>query len=419
MHRQEQLTNTAARPFPREEYEGRWQRVYAAMRERGHHALIVWQRGAGGLDRAINVHWLANFVSVGSGQDWADETASLGWSFSALLFHDGREPELHTGQPERQTDTTALACGRAFFHTGDVLQALARHLKSLGIEGRVAVVGDDTLPGLYDRVLRRLTPQIEWVTEEYLLFEAQRIKSPRELEVYRRAGEIVSEALTEAMQAMIAGTTTAEAASRAVATVVRNGGGVHRADMTFGPRSERLITGDPLHGYSLARPAPGDIVRGWVYGPILAGYWLDPGRSAVSQRRPDRAQQALLEGSAGIVEAIIAAVRPGVTIRSLAAAGDVVARRVGYHDHPQLLPVFGHQIGPYLGPEIFPDGFLATDGMIGDASAAQLDTPLQAGMVIGVEAFLTHEGVGTAAFEQNLIVTKQGSELLTTTPLVF
>ena len=39
----------------------------------------------------------------------------------------------------------------------------AEYLRSAGIEGRVAVVGDDVLPGMSDRLLRRHTPQIEWV----------------------------------------------------------------------------------------------------------------------------------------------------------------------------------------------------------------------------------------------------------------
>ena len=46
------------------------------------------------------------------------------------------------------------------------------------------------------------------------------------------------------------------------------------------------------------------------------------------------------------------------------------------------------------------------------------DEPLQAGMVMAAEIFLTHPGVGTAGFEQNLIVTEQGPELLTKTPML-
>ena len=405
--------------FPRTEYEQRWQRVNAAMRELGYDCLIVWQRGAGSYDRAFNVHWLANFVAVGSGQDWADEEASLGWSFAALLFIKGREPELHTGQPEATTDLTGVECGRVVFHIGNVLQSLADHLARSGVEGKVAVVGDDTLPGLYDRALRRLTPQIDWVTEEYLLVDAQKVKSPLEQDVYREAGRIVSDALNQAMLALIAGESTAEAASRAVATVVRHGGGVHRADMNFGPRSERFIPGDPLYGYSLSKPSAGDVVRAWIYGPISNGFWLDPGRTAICGGKPTHAQRDLIQGTADIVNAVIAELKAGVTPRQLGVAGDTVARRVGYFDSPQILPLYGHQIGPYLGPYTIPGGATGDGMVISAAMEGGHDEPLLPGMVVGVEAFLTHPGIGTAGIEQNLIVTASGSELLTVTPLVY
>ncbi len=41
----------------------------------------------------------------------------------------------------------------------------------------------------------------------------------------------------------------------------------------------------------------------------------------------------------------------------------------------------------------------------------------EAGMVIGIEAFFARTGVGSAGFEQNLIVTDQGTELVTTSPM--
>jgi hypothetical protein len=40
-------------------------------------------------------------------------------------------------------------------------------------------------------------------------------------------------------------------------------------------------------------------------------------------------------------------------------------------------------------------------------------------MVMASEIFLTHPGVGTAGFEQNLIVTTGAPELLTRTPMLF
>ena len=48
----------------------------------------------------------------------------------------------------------------------------------------------------------------------------------------------------------------------------------------------------------------------------------------------------------------------------------------------------------------------------------EYDRPLEAGMVMASELFLTHPGVGSAGFEQNMIVTSDGCELLTRTPML-
>ena len=40
-------------------------------------------------------------------------------------------------------------------------------------------------------------------------------------------------------------------------------------------------------------------------------------------------------------------------------------------------------------------------------------------MALGVEAFFGRPGIGSAGFEQNLLVTKTGTELLIKTPMIF
>ena len=47
------------------------------------------------------------------------------------------------------------------------------------------------------------------------------------------------------------------------------------------------------------------------------------------------------------------------------------------------------------------------------------DEPFEENMVASVEAFYESEGVGTACFETNYIVVKDGVEEITTTPHLF
>lgn len=403
----------AAMYFPREEYEARWGRVYDAMAERGHEIVIVWQRSAGTYDRAGNVYWLTNYMATGTGQDPADEMFGAGYTFAAVVFRAGTEPELHIGQPRDETDTSRLAYGRLVVHETDLIGGIARHLRVEGIEGRVTVVGDDILPGIYDRLLRRLSPQIEWSADEELLIGPQQVKSPRELEAYRTGGAIVTDALSAAMEALVAGNSGAEAAARAAAIVVRAGGGYHRIDATHGPRSEHFLLGNDFYGYDTSLPAKGDMVRAWVYGPIFQGYWMDPGRTAICGGKPSAEQRAVLEGAAQIVDGIVDAIRPGATARELGIIGERIARTVGYHEHRQHVPLFGHGLGTFFVHHIIPVGDPGPD----EGGLMRYDEPLKPGMVVAAEAFLRHPGVGMAGFEQNLIVTEDGAELLTRTPM--
>jgi methionine aminopeptidase len=227
---------------------------------------------------------------------------------------------------------------------------------------------------------------------------------------------LVTRSLTSACEALLAGQSSAEAASQAAATLLRAGGGFHRIDIHHGPDAEHRVVSADLYGYHITPPALGDVARAWIFGPIFQGYWLDPGRSLICGNQPTRAQRALLEGAVEVVDALAAAMRPGVTPRQLGVLGEALARKHGYFDHPQLkVPLLGHGLGTNFIPNLIPIG----GGDPDPTGALRYDAPLEAGMVMAAEIFLTHPGVGTAGFEQNLIVTDTGPELLTRTPMLF
>jgi Xaa-Pro dipeptidase len=401
--------------FAPDEYRERWARVWRSMQAKGYEWLLVWQRGAGGYDRVGDVFWLSHFVMNGSGQDPASEEIAAPYTFSALLMRRGCEPELHVGLPEQDLDLSGVVCGRIVSHTPNLMRGLADHLAASGVEGRVALLGDDVLPGMYDRQLRRATPQIEWCSEETLLLEAQRIKSAAELEVFRRAGAIVTEALTALVESLRAGTSSAEAAARAAGILIRAGGGYHRLDIHHGALADRCLVSQNLYGYETTIPPPGELARAWIFGPILQGYWLDPGRTVTCGVSPTRQQRKLLLGAVEIVEGVVKGMRPGVTPRELGVQGAELARRHGYFDHPQLkLPLLGHGLSTNFIPYTIPLG----EGEPDPSRNLQYDVPLEAGMVMASEVFLTHPGVGSAGFEQNVIITPDGCELLTRTPML-
>jgi Xaa-Pro dipeptidase len=386
------------RYFPREEYQRRWQRVEAAMRERGLDLAVVWSRSAGTYDRCADLLYLANYYGNQPGQGRRGPAG-----FAALMLAPGATPELFADIHDPRAELIATDRFRGY---ADTVDAVGRALHGLG-KRRVALVGSDILPMKYWAQLRALAPDIEWVIEDQLVAAVRLIKSARELDAFRIAGDTVSRALGAAMEALIAGSSEADAAGEAAKIVFAGGGHVHMLPISHGEQL-RYLASDPLAGFSRARPQRGDLVRAWVTGPMFQGYWLGPGRSAVCGGSANAAQRELLEANARAVEAIVAAIRPGKTVRDLVAVGDREAAAFG-GDASELSkqwPLYGHGNG------LFFEGPTLSTKVGNDA-----DFVLRENMVISVEVFFSRAGVGSTGFENNVIVTATGTELLSTTPM--
>lgn len=390
--------------FPKDEYELRWQRVHAEMERRGIETAVVWGKTAGTFDRAADILYLTNFFSGAAGHAF-DTTTHRARAFSAVILKTGETPELHADDPELRIDR--VATGRHVVHA-DPVRGVAEALQGRGISGPVAFCGSDFFPMRYWKRFEALTPFIEWVIADDLVRNVRRVKTARELDCFREGAEIVNPALERLMKALVTGRSEAEAAAEAVREIVRRGGNFHKISCTHGDTID-VTCRDTLNGYTLDTPNPGDLVRAFIIGPIFQGYYFDPGRTAVAGGRPDTAQVELIEGCADIVERVGAAIRPGVSFEDAAVVGDELVRAFG-SDGGGLgarYPFYGHPNGLYF--EAPP--YIST-------TFDHLGARFEEGMVLGLEAFVGREGVGSAGFEQNAIVGPDGLELLTTTPML-
>ena len=75
--------------------------------------------------------------------------------------------------------------------TVDPIRGVSDALKRMGVEGQVALVGTDFFPVKYARQLEQDTPGIEWMPQDELISSVRQIKSPLEIELFRKAGETV------------------------------------------------------------------------------------------------------------------------------------------------------------------------------------------------------------------------------------
>ena len=130
-------------------------------------------------------------------------------------------------------------------------------------------------------------------------------------------------------------------------------------------------------------------------GCEVDGYVSDVGRTFPANGRFSDIQREKLEVSNHATAAIIAAVRPGVTLRQLT---QVAYDAIPDHEEPymQTGSFFGHHIGLSVG------------------DPALLDEPLAPGMVFTVEPWYYNHELGVSVFvEEVVLVTDDGAEVLT------
>jgi Xaa-Pro aminopeptidase len=142
--------------------------------------------------------------------------------------------------------------------------------------------------------------------------------------------------------------------------------------------------------------AEGDLVI-FDVGCELDHYASDVGRTFPASGRFTPEQRRRLELSTSVADAVIAAVRPGVTLRDLQAVAEA---HIPEEERPHMQTglFFGHHVG------------LA----VGDPSLA--DEPLAPGAVFTVEPWYYDHADGIAVFVEDMVlVTEDGAENLTAT----
>lgn len=390
--------------FSPEEYQARWSKIHDDMAVRGYEAALIFGKGGGSYDRCGDVLYLSNYYSCASGQE-VDNPLNTARSFSAVLLQPGEAPELIIDEPDPRHDL--LSIKQVSGHS-NMMTAAGKALAARKVDGPVALVGADFLPVKYWRLLDAAAPGTQWVDDETLVQRARRIKSPAELEVLREAGAIATRALDLLMEGLVGGVSEAEAVAEAIREIRRSGGVCQMIPVAHGEQISRWAT-DPFTGAGTTIPEQGDLVRGWLDSIIYQGYWLDPGRTAVAGGKPNGDQKALMENCIAIVDGVIEAIKPGANVHDVARIGDALSAQFQEGDSQMndQWPLYGHGTGlywehPYIGVKM-----------------SEPDDHFEAGMVLGVEAFLHIEGVGTAAHEQNLIVHADGNEIITDSPITW
>jgi Xaa-Pro dipeptidase len=223
-----------------------------------------------------------------------------------------------------------------------------------------------------------------------LVAELRKIKSPREVELLRKAAALADDAVTAAMTAVRVAATEFDIAAVANEAMFR-GGAEHPAfpiSVVAGPRSG--LKHMPPSDYTIGA---GDMVFIDV-GARYMGYCSDCSRQTVCGP-PSPEQLRFMETQATIVEAVSSRIAPGVIIGDLAAVARELADEAGYAEY---LYFRGHGVGTGL--------------MDLPALAPGNPAAFEQGMVFALEPMLVKFDYGTACWEDIWHVTADGVERL-------
>lgn len=297
-------------------------------------------------------------------------------------------PELEAGKAER-------AGFRAFAYTDEEGYALAFHAACATLELAEARIGVELLRMrlLEARILQRYAPGAELVPADDLFAAMRAIKTEKELEATRRAVAVAESAFLAWLPQLRTGMTEREAAARLVAALQSHGA----EGLAFSP----IVCGGPNGALPHAFPANRPFQAGdWVvvdWGAKVDGYASDITRMVVF----GEPQAPLADVHAIVVRANAAgraAAGPGVAAQTVDAAARAVIEASGYGPH------FVHRTGHGLGLESHEPPYIVNGN----------EAALEPGMLFTVEPGIYLEGVGGVRIEDDVVITPDGAETLTT-----
>ncbi len=228
--------------------------------------------------------------------------------------------------------------------------------------------------------LRDLTPHLD---------RLRMIKTPREIEVLRRAGKVSADGIAAAIRATRAGGWEYELEAAAKHVFLKHGAEMEAYPAIVGSGPNGLIWHWVRNDRQLQ---DGDLVV-MDYGASFAYMTMDITRTWPVNGKFDEVQERAYRAVLEAQKAIIAAMRPGATRRHTTAICREIYDRWGFEDKP------AHGAGHFVGLSVHD---------VGDSSL-----PFEPGMVIAVEPIIEIPGRNIhVRIEDTVLITEGAPEIL-------
>ena len=391
--------------IPPQEFADRRNKAVRAARDRGLAGLLIWSRGGTTVDYYGDVLYLTNHHSP-----FPQNSETTQWSsrsYSALILPTDDDPVLVVDLPDYPRDRIYVDEVRP---TLKVPQTVAYNLREKGLDkANLGLVGRECLLLHSYRLMEEtLGHSLRVEVADDILETLRRVKSENEIRIIRHAAAVGVEWMRIMMEAIEAGKTEGDFIGEGLRYFAASGGFPYDVAVASGPNSHRFERiGIPSWDFR-RKLQRGDIVHVDAWGPVEY-YYTDLVRSTIVGREPSEAQKEVLEAPIGVVESILEIIKPGITIGEMYQRGASWLVENGFGSHRsdvkasgtefgELFPAFGHCIGLGLEPPWIIEGE---------------PTILEENMVIAVEAGVGRAKVGAAGFEQDVLVTSTGCEVLT------
>ncbi len=275
-----------------------------------------------------------------------------------------------------------------------VAQIVADIIKSKGIAtGRIALCNPMKIPSYLMEHINNNLPSADFISGTSYLQELRLIKSPAEVALFKKACECTDEGINKAFEKIHLGITERELYSIIANEAFTRGTHSFKASVNFGPRSSiknNFIPGD----YSLKE---GEIVSMDVLS-CVAGYCTDTHRNAMIGKPEDNLSIRLMDTVLEVGQKVLEKVSPGAVIYDLQKIMYDYIEKAGLLAYDYTKKLFAHGCGlDSVEPPLFFWG--------------NKDT-LKPGMTFYLEPFLVKHDMGTACWENLVLITENGHEVL-------
>ncbi len=243
-------------------------------------------------------------------------------------------------------------------------------------------------------LIRRFWPEARVMKAESVLDPLRMCKDASEVASLRRAIEVAEAALEEVVSGLSPGSTERQIASQLTSAVLLGGG----ESVPIQP----IVLSGPRSALPHGRPSDRVVWAGDIllidFVITVDGYHSDITRTFVVGQAPDGRLRQVYAAVRAANEAGRAVVRPGATCQHVDRAARQVLVDAGLGEH------FIHRTGHGLGLDVHEEPGIVEGN----------DTPLEEGMVFTVEPGVYLEGWGGVRIEDDVLVTEDGCETLTT-----